>query len=145
MRWKSDAFRKYIRLSNIPIVVVSVVNPGTTGIGMAAFFTLVSRAFGRSILFAHALSGEGFSYAVLMMQGQGFRLLLTLNCIIKHAYNITLSAILCASGPYSLVISISRFTTYFAFIVNLVICPHLFCDICNFICVNIIYLDIIYQ
>ncbi len=56
MRWKSDAFRKYIRLSNIPIVVVSLVNPGTTGIGMAAFFTVVSRAFGRSILFAHACS-----------------------------------------------------------------------------------------
>ena len=112
----------------------------------------------------HALSGEGFSYDVLLMQGQGLRLLLTLNCIIKHAYNITLSAILCASGPYSLVISISTSTTYFAFIVNLVFAvadgmgepptrgslwrenaPHLFYDICNFICVNIIYLDIIYQ
>jgi hypothetical protein len=42
---------------------------------MAAFFTFASRAFDRTILFEHALSGEDFSYAVLLMQGQGFRLL----------------------------------------------------------------------
>jgi hypothetical protein len=42
---------------------------------MAAFFTLASSAFGRAILFEHALSGEDFSYAVLLMQWQGFRLL----------------------------------------------------------------------
>jgi hypothetical protein len=44
------------------LVVVSVLNLSGTGIGMAAFFTLASRAFGRTILFEHALSGEGFSY-----------------------------------------------------------------------------------